>query len=110
MLCKLAVSLQKVIACRLLRVPAKFRGLFLRDGTFCCQLVEVIVQSSMFPADFTSWKDEDDVDEDEFERFRDQLCADLLCASFQLLGPRVLSIASSVLQVSDVLQVFVLQS
>lgn len=86
-------------------MAAKFRGPFLRDGTFCCQLVEVIIQSSMFPADFTSWKDESDVDEDEFERFRDQLCADLLCAAFQLLGPRVLSIAVSVLQVSDAYQV-----
>ena len=52
----------------------------------------------MLPTTFTTWADEDDVDQDEFERFREQSAAEVLSTCLQLLHAEFISNVASLVE------------
>ena len=48
------------------------------------ELQQRIMAKCMLPPTFTSWADEDDLDQDEFERFREQSACEVLATCLQL--------------------------
>ena len=49
------------------------------------ELLQRMLAKCTLPASFTSWDDEDELDEDEWERFREQSAQEVLAVCMQLL-------------------------
>jgi hypothetical protein len=84
---------------RLLQSSVVARRGMMAEPTFYTQLTHVVLASCCYPVGFTTWKACDaDVEEDEFVRYREHVCGELLCDLTQTLGGGFVSFVSTLLQ------------